>query len=134
LRLLEIFAGVAIVALAGIDDPLQTFKGRAAGGEGVAMVSLFYCGVFLQEKIVGGQPEVGFDTAQAAETPFVVNHGIDQEAFVGVGRAVEFVVFGGEKSEIVSGFGEHDLLLGVDAVLEGVETGLGFSFGSDWAL
>ena len=81
-----------------------------------------------------GQPEIGFDAAQTAETPFVVDHGIDEETLVGVGRAVEFMVFGGQLGEIFGGFCEHDLLLGMDAVLQGVEAGLGFSFVSDWAL
>ena len=134
LRLLQIFAGVAIVALAGIDDPLEAFEGGAAGGESVAMVGLFDFSILLQEKVVGGQPEVGFDAAQAAETPFVVDHGVDQETLVGVGGAVEFVVFGGEFSEIFGRFGEHDLLLSMDAVLEGVETGLGLPCFRDWTL
>jgi hypothetical protein len=49
-----------------------------------------------------------------------VNEGIDEEALVGIGGAVVFVVFGGKLGEIFGGFVEHDLVLGIDAVLEGV--------------
>jgi hypothetical protein len=38
---------------------------------------------------------------------------------------VVFVVFG----EIFGGFVEHDLVLGADAVLEGVEAGCGLALG-----
>jgi hypothetical protein len=58
---LEFLTGVAIVALAGIDD--------------------------------------------AWEAPFVVDERVDEETLVGIGRAVEFVVFGGEFGEIFGGFG-----------------------------
>jgi hypothetical protein len=40
------------------------------------------------------------------------------------------VVFGGELGEIFGGFVEHDLLSGIDAVLEGVEAGCGLTLGS----
>jgi hypothetical protein len=50
LGLLELLAGVAIVALAGIDDALEALEGRTAAGENVSEVSRFDFGVFLQEK------------------------------------------------------------------------------------
>ena len=114
---LQILAGALVVALAGIHDALEAVEGCAAVDEGIAGAGHFDFGVRFEEKPGGGVPEFGFDAAQTAEAPFVIDDGIDEEAFVGVGRAVEFVVFGGEQGEIFGGFGEHDLLFGVDAVL-----------------
>jgi hypothetical protein len=59
-----------------------------------------------------------------------VNKRIDEEALGGIGGAVVFVVFGGEIGEIFGGFVEHDLLLSIDAVLEGVVAGCGLARGS----
>ena len=131
---LEFLAGVVVLALAGIHDALEAVEDRAAGGEGVAGRGFADFRVALDEKIVGGAPKIGLDATQTAEAPFVVDEGIDEEALVGVGRGVEFVVFGGKLGEIFGGFGEHDLLLGVDAVLQGVVAGVGFALGSDGAL
>ena len=128
---LEILAGVAIVALAGIHDALEAFEGGAAAGEGVAGPALLDF-VRIHEELAGGAPEFGFDATETAEAPFVVDHGIDEETFIGVGGAVEFVVFGGEFGEIFGGFGEHDLMLGMDAVLQGVEARIGFAFDGNW--
>jgi hypothetical protein len=44
-----------------------------------------------------------------------------------MGGIVVFVVFGGQLGEIFGGFVEHDLVLGVDAVLEGVDAGCGLA-------
>ena len=113
---MKLFAGAVEAAFAGIDDAVQTIEGWTGVGH------------------AGGRlPKAGFDAAQAAEAPFVVDHAVDEEAFVGIGRAVEFVIFGGEFSEVVGGFGEHDLLFGVNAVLQGVIARLGLSGGSDGA-
>jgi hypothetical protein len=60
--------------------------------------------------------EIGFDQAQSAEAPFVVDEGVDEEALLGGGGTVEFVVFGSEFGAIFGGLGEHDLRLGVDVV------------------
>jgi hypothetical protein len=44
-----------------------------------------------------------------------VDERIDQEAPIGIGGAVVFVVFGGELGEIFGFFVEHDPMDGVDA-------------------
>jgi hypothetical protein len=59
--------------------------------------------------------------AHAAEAPFVVNEGIDEEALVGIGGAVVFVVFGAQFGEIAGGFVEHDLVFGVEPCLRALK-------------
>jgi len=130
----EFFAGVVVLALAGIHDALEAVEGWATGFEGVAESGFSDFRTVLYEKVVGGPPKIGFDAAQAAEAPFVVDEGIDEESFVDVGWAVEFVVFSGEFGEIFGRFAEHDLLFGIDAVLQSVVTGFGFSSDRDGAL
>ena len=95
-----------------------------AGGAGRGCVH-----IFDDESVVGGLPELGFDAARAAEAPFVVHERVDEEALIGIGGTVMFVVFGCELGEIFGFFVEHDLVNGVDAVLQGVETGYGFARG-----
>jgi hypothetical protein len=85
-----------------------------AGGEGVGGIAGFRFRMLGEEGIGGVLPENGFDAAHAVEAPFVVNEGIDEEALVGIGGAVVFVIFGGELGEIFGGFVEHDLVFGVD--------------------
>ncbi len=58
-----------------------------------------------------------------------MNQRVDEEALIGVGGGVVFVVFGSELGEIFGLFVEHDLVNSVDAVLEGVEAGCGFAGG-----
>jgi hypothetical protein len=72
---------------------------------------------------------MGFDAAHAAEAPFVVNQGFDEEELLGIGGVVVFVVFGGEIGEIFGFFVEHELVDGEDAVLESVESGHGLARG-----
>ena len=62
--------------------------------------------VVIKQKL-GGTPKFGFDTAQAAEAPFVVDESVDEGALVGVGWAVVLMVFGGQLGEIVGGIGEE---------------------------
>ncbi|MGA3238232.1 MAG: hypothetical protein ABSG03_18220 [Bryobacteraceae bacterium] len=109
---------------------LETLEGVGIGGEGVAgSACQGGLDIFYQAGVVGVVPEIGFDAACAAEAPFVVDERVDQEALIGVGGAVVFVVFGGELGEILGFFVEHDLVDGVDAVLESVETGGGLAGG-----
>jgi hypothetical protein len=60
---LELLAGLVVVTLAGIHDPLEAFEGRAAGFEGVAGRRLSNFRIVIYEKVVGGPPKVGFDAA-----------------------------------------------------------------------
>ena len=107
-----------------------TFIAAGIGGEGVAgSAGRGDLDIFYQEGVAGGLPERGFDAANAADTPFVVHESVDEEALIGIGGVVMFVVFGGELGEILGGFVEHDLVNGVDAVLQGVESGCGLSRG-----
>jgi hypothetical protein len=106
-----------VVALAGIHDALEALEGGADCCESVAGGGSLYFWMFLEVGVDTGLPEIGFDGAEAAEAPFVVDKGVDEETLSGVGRAVLFVEFGGELGEILGGFVEHDLGFGVDTVL-----------------
>jgi len=119
-----------VVALAGIDDALEALKGGGIGGEGVA-ASTFQgdFDIFYYKGIVGAIPEVGLDTAHAAEAPFVVNESIYELDAMGIGTAVVLVIFCGELGEVLGFFVEHDLVDGVNAVLQGVEAGYGLACG-----
>jgi hypothetical protein len=98
-------------------------------GEGVGGIAGLRFRVLGKEGVGRVFRENGFDAAHAAEAPFVCNERIDEEALDGIGGAVVFVVFGAELGEILGGFVEHDLVLGMDAVLEGVVAGCGLALG-----
>jgi hypothetical protein len=122
--------GSACPTLVGIDDPLEALEGVGISGESVAgCAGKSDFDIFYDEGVVGVVPEVGFDASRAAEAPFVVDERVDQEALIGIGGAVVFVVFGGELGEVFGFFVERDLVDGVDAVLESVETGGGLAGG-----
>ena len=108
LGVLQLFESTAIVALVGIDDPLETPDGAGGGYAGFA------------GDVGGGHLEAGFDAAQPAAAPLIVDEGIDEEAPGGVGRAVQLMVLGGEPGEIRGRFGEQDLASGINAVLQGI--------------
>jgi hypothetical protein len=129
-RHFEFFEGAMIVALAGIDDPLEALEVAGVGGEGVGGIAGLRFRMLAKIRIGGVFPKNGFDAAHAAEAPLVVDEGVDEEALLGIGGAVLLVVFGGEFGEIFGGFVEHDLVNGADAVLEGVEAGCGLALGS----
>ena len=130
LEAFQLFEGAVIDALAGIDDPLEALEGGGIGGEGVAgSAGDGGLDIFYQEGVAGGQPELGLDAAHAAETPFVGNERVDEETLFGIRGAVQLVIFGGEVGEILGFFVEHDLVNGEEAVLQGVESGDGFSRG-----
>ncbi len=118
-----------IVALAAVDHPLEALEVADVGGEGVGGIAGLRFRMLGKEGVGGVFPEDGFDTAHAAEAPFVCNERIDEEALVGIGGAVVFVVFGCQFGEIFDGFVEHDLMNGDDAVLHGVVAGCGLALG-----
>jgi hypothetical protein len=124
---LEFLQCAVIVAFAGVDHPLEALEGGSAGSEGVGGSGGLHFGVVLEESINCGLPEIGFDDAQTAEAPFVVDESVDQKALGGIGWAVLVVKLGGEFGEVLSGFVEESLGFGVDAVLQGVEAGFGLS-------
>jgi hypothetical protein len=119
--------GAVIVALAGVDHPLEALEEVRVGGEGVGGIAGLGFRMLGEEGVGGVLPEDGFDAAHAAEAPLVCNERIDEETLVGIGGAVVFVVFGGELGEIAGGFVEHDLVNGDDAVLHGVVAGCGLA-------
>ena len=125
----QLFEGAVIVALAAVDHPLEALEIAGVGGEGVGGIAGLRFRMLGKKGVGGLFPENGFDAAHAAEAPFVVNEGIDEKALVGIGGVVVFVVFGGQLGQILGGFVEHDLVVGIDAVLEGVEAGCGFASG-----
>ena len=122
---LQLFEGAVIVALAGVDRALEALEVAGVGDEGVGGIAGLRFRMLGKEGVGGVFPEDGFDTAHAAEAPFVCNERIDEETLVGIGWAMVFVVFGGEVGEIAGGFVEHDLVSG-DTVLRGVVAGCGF--------
>ena len=129
-RHFELFKGAVVNAFTGIDDPLESLESGRFGGEGVARsAGRGGLDIFYEEGVAGGLPELGLDAARAAEAPLAGDERIDQEALLGVGGAVLLVVFGGKLGEIPGFFVEHDLLNGVDAVLEGVKAGCGLTGG-----
>ena len=126
---LEFFEGAVIVALAGIDHPLEALEVAGVGDEGVGGIAGFGFRMLGKVDVGGVFPENGLDAPHTAEAPFVVNERVDEEALVGIGRAVVFVVFGSQFGEILDGFVEHDLMNGDDAVLHGVVAGCGLALG-----
>jgi len=123
-----------IIALAAVDDALEALKGRGAFGESGAGAGCLEFGAVLEARLGGVVPEVGFDVAQTAQTPFVVDERVDEETLSGIDGTVLIVEFGGEFGEVLGGFVEHDLGFGVDAVLEGVVAGVGLPPRGDGAL
>jgi hypothetical protein len=60
---------------------LEALEGAGVSGEGAAGGALGGdVDVFCYEEVVGAPPEFGFDAAHAAETPLVVDEGIDARA------------------------------------------------------
>jgi hypothetical protein len=119
-----------VCAFAGIDDALEALEDGSCGREGVAGGGSLHFRVLIQVGVDSSLPEFGFHAAEAAEAPFIVYKGVDEEALGGIGRAVLFVKFNGKFGEIFGGFVEHDLALGVDAVLQSVVSGFGLAFGT----
>jgi len=99
--------GVAVVVVGGVDAALEAFE--------------------LAVEVGGALPEARFDAAEAAEEPFGVDQGVDAHALDGRGGVVVAVVFGAEGVEVFRVFAGEDGGVGVDAGLQGIETGSGFA-------
>jgi len=81
IQALEFFEGAVVVAAGGIDAALEAGELIAAAVEGPAQEALrvrFPDFRFLHVAF----PELGFGLAEAAEEPFAVDEGIDQEALL----------------------------------------------------
>jgi hypothetical protein len=85
-----------VIALAGVDDALEAFEGGTGDAEGIAGRCSLHFRIFIEVRVDSGLPEIAFDGVEAAEAPFVVDEGVDDETLSGVGGAVLFVEFGGE--------------------------------------
>ena len=119
-----------LAALGGVDQAAETDQLLVAVVEGVAE------GGFGAEVVDGGEsgvPKLGFAGAEAAELPFVRDHGIDQSALVGGGGMVELDVLGDQGFEVGEVFAADDESLGVDARFEGILAGGGLTLLGTWA-
>ncbi len=126
---LELFQGTVVVAACGIDTALEAGEGVCAADEGLAggAICLRVPGIlhFALE-------DLGIDSAKAAEQPFVVDEGIDEEAFFGGGGLPTLLVFGGEGFEVGWILAADDLRFGVNAGSGGIETGDGLARDGAW--
>jgi len=126
---LEFFEGAVVVAAGGIDAALEAVEGGLAAAEGLAgrAVAFGIPGVlhFAFE-------DFGIDSAKTAEEPFVVDEGIDEEAFFGGGGLPTLLVFGGEGFEVGGILAADDLRFGVNAGFGGIETGDGLARDGAW--
>jgi hypothetical protein len=112
-----------VAALGGIDAALEAGERVDGASEDVAK------GAFLPEAVppLGvlqfGFPELGFDIAEPPQLPLSLDEGIDEEALLGRSRMEARVVVKSERFEGVGILAADDGGLGVDAGLQGVETG-----------
>ena len=90
-------------------------------------------GVEVTELDAAAAEKRGFDAAGAADAPKLLGHFV-YENFFGL---IHGLMFGAEiglkRIELGGFFRTSDQLLGVQAVLEGVTTGIGFADGAFWA-
>ena len=111
-------------ALGAIDAALEAAEGGLAAGEGLA-----------GSTVVFGSPgilhfafeDLGIDSSKAAEQPFVVDEGIDEEAFFGGGRKEALAIFPGEGFKGGGVFAADEVGFGVDAGLESIHAGDGLA-------
>jgi hypothetical protein len=127
---LEFFQGAVVGALGGIDAALEAGEGICAAAEGLAGWAVFFQGPGILHFAF---EDLGVDSSKAAEQPFVVDEGIDEEAFFGGGGSPTLLVFGGEGFEIGGILAADDLRFGVNAGFGGVETGDGLALDGAWA-
>jgi hypothetical protein len=121
--LTELFEGALGGALVGVEAALEAleavFEVVEGGAEGVLAVADVGAIVrFVIHGVVGFEPilpEVGFDGAEAADFPFVVDEGVDQVALARGDGAELGVVLGSELGEGLGIFAADDPGLGVNA-------------------
>jgi hypothetical protein len=131
LKVLQLLEGSLGGALVGVEAALETFEavfeiveggaeGVLAGANVAAIVGIFKEGIVPGKGVL---PEVGFDGAESADFPFVVNEGIDEVPLTW-GDGVELgVVLGGQLREIIGVFAADDVGLRMDAGFQSVQAG-----------
>src|ERR1035438_9635862 len=118
------------VAFGGVDAALEEVEAavgviEACGDELILVLG----GAWVE----GAVEEGGFGGGEAAEEPGAADEGVDQVSGFGGGWVEADVVFGLERFQIFTAFGEDDFGFGVDAGFEGVGGGALFAFGGDGA-
>src|SRR6266481_725911 len=116
-----------VIALGGIDAPLETRKGFDIRAIDVGKWEVYMEIATLLVQVPVVVPDLGFGFAQAAEKPLAVNQSIDQGALFGSGSLKALVVFGGERFERLGVFAADDVRGGVDTGLESVHASDGFA-------
>jgi len=126
---LEFFEGAVVVAAGGIDAALEAAEGVCAAAEGLASGAVLFQGPGILHFAF---EDLGIDSSKAAEQPFVIDEGIDEEAFFGGGGLPTLLVFGGEGFEVGGILAADDLRFGVNAGFGGIETGDGLARDGAW--
>jgi hypothetical protein len=131
----KFFEGSGGGALVGVDAALEGLEALVevveGDGEGVA------AGVDVGLTVGGAEhvvvvaelelPDVGFDGAETADHPFVVDEGVDEVALARADGVELGIVFGGELGESFGIFTANDVGLGMNAGFEGVHRRSGFA-------
>ena len=108
---------VTVVALGGVDAALEAGEVAAVVAEGLGEGD-------FENRIL---PELGLDSAEAAEEPFAIDEGIDEHSAFGGSGTEALVVFISERFELRDGFAGDGMGLGIDAGFEGVHAGTGLA-------
>jgi hypothetical protein len=125
----EVLQGAVVGAVEGVEaglEAVEVFGELIVDGEW--MGGLFGFGNAVAVKgVVDLFPKVGFDAAEAAETPFGVDEDIDEGALFGGDGLEALKVLVDEVVEVLVVFVEDDEGVGVDAGFEGILAGGGFA-------
>ena len=126
LEAFELVERIAVVALGGVDEALETIESAIAMFEGLAERSVFvdFIGGF---DFVG--PDMGLGGTEAAEGPDAADEDIDLVALGGGDGAIVPVILVGEDGELRGIFPEDDEGLGVDAGFQGIHGGASLAGG-----
>ena len=124
MELLEVLKGLAGGAAGTLDAPLELGEGFAAIGGGLTE-RVLWVGTVVFLVVVG--PDLSFGGAQAALEPLTIYKVVNEGAGFGGGGIVALVVFVDELLEVGEFLGGKDEGLGVDAGLEGIHGGDGFT-------
>jgi hypothetical protein len=111
-------------ALGAIDAALEAAEGGLAAAEGLAGRAVLFQGPGILHFAF---EDLGIDSSKAAEQPFVVDEGIDEEAFFGGGRKEALAIFPGEGFKGGGVFAADEVGFGVDAGLESIHAGDGLA-------
>jgi hypothetical protein len=134
LQVAELLESALGGALVGVETALETIEALfdvvKGGAESVLAETYVAVVRFVIEGIIDFEmvlPDVGFDSAEAADLPFVVDEGVHQVALAR-GCGVELgVVLGGELSQGFGIFAPDDVGLGMNAGFQGVHAGDGLA-------